>query len=149
MEFFTTIRVIVGFVLFLSLGINMAYQAFKAFRKIQAVNHSKDTLHTFKCGNCEETYQLNGEEVKERISIWSTKKEIKTPTSQTSAIRFECAKCQEKAFHKRIFDTDVTGLAGNVRAQFDDSTKGVIVELLIKGFLPLLIVPPFLQIIFP
>ncbi len=146
---FATIRLIIGLSLFLALGINLFIQFIRAFRQIRTKQHEKSTIHTFKCRACEETYQLNGEEAKERISIWSTKLETKTPTGQTSAVRFECPECHEKAFHERVFDTDVTGLGGNMRLQLNEEARSALVELVIKGVLPLFILMPFLQLLLP
>lgn len=149
MEIFQTIRVILGFSLFIALGINLFYRGIQAMRKIHQSNYAKETIHAFKCRNCEDTYQLNGEEAKSRISIWATRLEKRTPKSQTTAIRFECPACDKKAFQDQIFNTDVTALAGNVRAQLTSTSKDILIDLLVKGVLPILIAMPILGIIFP
>lgn len=149
MEMFNTIRIILGFVILIGLAVNFFYQVFKAFKKLNQTNYAKETLHRFKCRNCEEAYQLDGEEAKALISFWTPRVETQTINNQNTALRFECPICHEKTLQDRIFDTDITALKGNVRAQFDDSAKSIIVDLLVKAFLPVFIGMFLLSIIFP
>lgn len=144
MEFFHTIRLSLGIILFAGLGINFFYRGIKALIKLRKINYSEETIHTFKCRNCEEIYEMSGVELKDSTTIWSTRLETRTPISQTNAIRFECPVCYEKAFQEKIYDTDVTEAFGNVRAQFDENTRSILLEVLIKGFLPILIGMPIL-----
>lgn len=145
MEIFNTIQTVLGVALFAGLVINFFYQVIRAFRRIRKTNHSGSTIHNFKCSNCDEVYALNGADLKSRTSIWSMRKDTRTPKSQTTAIRFECPVCNEKAFQEKIYDTDVTAGLGHIRAQFDDSSREVLVELLLKGFLPFFLVVPLLN----
>lgn len=149
MEMFNTVRVVLGFAVLISLAVNLFYQVFIGFKKLNHLNYAKETMHTFKCRNCDEIYQLNGEEAKSMISFWTPRIETQTINSQNTAIRFECPECHEKVLQDRIFDTDVTALKGNVRAQFDNNSKGIIINLLVKGFLPIFIGMFLLGIIFP
>lgn len=133
MGMFQIVRFGLGIILFLSLTINFFYRGIQFFRQVHKNNYSEDVSHTFNCRNCEEIYQLNGQEVQERVSIWSTKLEKRTPKGQSSAIRFICPHCHEKAFQYRVFDTDRTALFGNIRAQLNESSGALLKELLIKG----------------
>lgn len=92
------IRLIIGFALLIGVAINFFYQGIRTLIKLHKKSVAKDTVHTFQCRACEDTYQLDGEEVQERISIWSTKLEKRTPIGYTSAVRFECPQCHTKAF---------------------------------------------------
>lgn len=147
MEIFQTVRMVLGIILFIALGINFFYRVIQAMRKIHQENYAKETIHTFKCRKCEETYQINGEEAKSRISIWAPRLEKRTPGSQISAIRFDCPQCHHKAFQDQIFNTNVTELAGNIRAQMTESSRGILIDLLVKGFLPILIGMPILSVL--
>lgn len=147
MQIFQTIRMALGFILFIALAINFFYRGIQAMRKIYQSNYAKETVHTFKCRDCKETYQMDGEEAKSRISIWATRLEKKTPSGQTSAIRFKCPKCHNKVFQDQIFDTNVTALAGNIRAQLTGPSKEILIDLLVKGFLPILIGMPILGVL--
>lgn len=143
------VRLFIGFILFIGIAVNFFYQGIRTLMKLHKRSVAKDTIHTFECRACEEMYQLDGEEAQERIGIWSTKLEKSTPTGYTSAIRFECPVCHTKAFQNQVFDTDVTVMAGKIRAQFDDSSKEILMDFLIKGLAPTLIITPLLGILFP
>jgi hypothetical protein len=145
MELFNTGRMILGFILFAGLGINFFYQAFQAFRRLRRIQYSEETVHKFRCQQCEDIYEMSGQDLQARTTLWSTRKEIKTPRSQSTSIRFECPMCQQKAFQEKIFDTNVTAGLGNFRAQYDENTKGIIIDLLVKAFLPFLIGMPILS----
>ncbi len=134
MDTFYTIRTVIGILIFISLGVNFFYQGIKALIELRKNNYSEETTHHFKCRNCEEVYEMNGEEFQARTSIWSAKLNSRTPRSQTHAIRFACPVCQEKAFQEKIYETDVTALLGNIRAQFDGDSNKIIKDLLLKGF---------------
>lgn len=146
---FENIRLVVGLLLFIGLGINFFYQGIRAMMALHKNNYSKETIHTFQCRECKETYQLDGEEARTRISLWSTKLNKRTPKGQTQALRFECPECHTKTFQYRVFDTDVTGLLGNVRAQFDESSRGILMDVLLKGFVPILVAMPLLGLLLP
>lgn len=147
MTLFNKIRLVIGMILFVGLGINFFYQVVKAFRAIRKTNYSEKTQHTFKCRECEDVYEMNGRELGVKTSIWSPSMSIKTPKGQTGAIRFECPQCHKKAFQEKIYDTDVTAMVGNVRAQFDDHSREVLIGILVKGFLPILIGALFISVL--
>lgn len=147
MEIWNTIRLIIGFILFIALGLNFFYQAIRALIKLKKINEQEETIHTFNCQSCQQVYQINGTEFREKTSIWSTSKQIKTLRGQSESIRFECPQCGKKAFQEKQYDTNVTALAGNVRAQFDDHSREVLKDILVKGFLPILIAAPILGLL--
>lgn len=147
MDIFNTIRIGLGILLFALLGINFFYQAIKGLMRLRKNYYQADTIYQFRCRNCKEKYEINGTELKTRTNIWSTRLETQTPKSQTSAIRFECLVCTQKAFQERIYDTDATALLGNVRAQFDENSKEILIKIILKGFLPILIGAPLLGLL--
>lgn len=139
MELLNKIRLVIGFILFGVLAINFFYQVVKAFRKMNRINYSEEKTHTFKCRKCGEAYQMNGKELQAETGIWSTKMEIKTPKGQTQAIRFECRRCHKKGFQEKVYAIDETAMLGNVRAQFDHDSREVLMDILVKGFSPILV----------
>lgn len=139
MKLLNTIQMLVTSILFFALAINFFYQVVKGFRTITKINYSEETFHTFKCRKCEEVYQINGEKLQAETSIWSTRMEIKTPTGQSNAIKFNCPQCHKKAFQEKVYDTDITAMAGNIRAQFDHNSQEVLIDILVKGFGPIII----------
>lgn len=148
MDTFEVVRFGLGILLFISLVVNLFYHVIKAFTKMRNKNYAKETVHTFRCRNCEEVYQLNGEEARDRIRSWSNKAEKRTPKGQTTAIRFVCPQCNEKEFQYRVFEGNGISILGNVLARFDQASKEIVKDLLVKGFLPIFILLPVLVMIF-
>lgn len=93
MNVLNTIRMTIGVVLFAGVGLNFFYQGIRAFKKLRKSNYSENKIHRFKCRECQESYEINGEDLKSRTSFWSPKLEVRTPWSLSEAIRFECYCC--------------------------------------------------------
>lgn len=130
-------KMIIGFLLMLVVGFNFFYQVIRFFRSMYRQTYAEDTIHRFQCSKCEAIHTLTGPEAKK--IRWAPRIEKKTLRSQSTSYVFTCPHCQKHASQIVKYDTNVTKGAGMVRVQMNEAQKPLLIEVLVKGLLPVIL----------
>ena len=128
---------ILQLLLFVPIAVNFFYRAIRMFRQMSRQTYDENTIHRFQCRKCEEIHTLTGPEVKK--IRWKPRVEKKTPRSQSTAYRFTCPHCHQHTSQTVLYDTNVTKGAGMVRVQMNDGQVPILIDFLIKGLLPVIL----------
>lgn len=123
--------------LFVPIAGNFFYQAIRMFRRMSRQAYDENTIHRFQCSNCEEVHTLTGPEAKK--IRWKPRVEKRTPRSQSTAYRFTCPHCHKRTSQTVLYDTNVTKGAGMVRVQMNEEQVPILIEFLVKGLLPVIL----------
>ncbi|MGM0239461.1 MULTISPECIES: hypothetical protein [Enterococcus] len=134
-----------GFFLFLLLAFNFFFRAINFFIKINKIAYSENTTHSFKCTNCSQSYKLTGPEAK-KLAKGSIKTSKSSPKSRSVFYSFTCPKCGAYSKQEKLFDVNRSKFLGNLRVQADYNQVPLIVDFLLKGVLPIIIIFPFLSL---
>lgn len=118
----------------LTVGANFFYRAIRMFRVMARQVYDEKTIHRFQCRKCEEIHTLTGPEAKKLR--WKPRIEKKTPRSQSTAYRFDCPYCRKRTSQTVLYDTNMTKGAGMVRVQMNEEQFPILMDFLIKGLLP-------------
>ncbi len=137
----TLVKVLIMLILF----INLIIQAFKMVKKLHDQSYDPNARHQFQCKKCTAIYELSGEQLKELR--WKPRVEVKTPTRQSSGIRFRCPQCHEKATQIIQYDYNETKGLGLFRLQMNENQKEPLLHFLKIGVLPLVVIGILLQIV--
>lgn len=132
------IKSIIGACIMFVLAMNFFIRTIRFFYQSSNIAFSKDTLHTFLCEECNETYQLNGQVTKKKIKF-SLKKEINSPQKSRMLYKFTCPKCNKNAYQEKIFDLNTNKGLGIVRIKADHNQTTLFKEYIVKCLLPTLI----------
>ncbi|MFD1204675.1 hypothetical protein ACFQ38_06055 [Sporosarcina contaminans] len=131
------IGTMLGLIIVLIVFINFVYQTIRLFKGLSKQMYDEDTVHRFQCGKCGEMHSLKGPEMKKLRR--APRIEKSTFGSQSTAIVFKCPHCHKRTSQIVQFDTNVTKGAGMVRVQMNEEQKPLIVQFLVRGILPFIL----------
>jgi transcription elongation factor Elf1 len=130
--------------LFSLLAINFFYRVINLFIKVNKQAYSENTKHTFRCSSCDQSYSLSGPEARKFIK-GAVRINKSSPRNQTTLYKFSCPSCGKYSNQEKLFDLNTTKALGNLRVQMDSYQIPILIDFLLKGLLPILIVIPFLR----
>ena len=133
-----SIKAVICSFLLIILALNFFIRLIQYFRQSSKLAFSKETQHSFLCTNCNERYELNGQETKKLVKF-SPKKEINSPKKSKIMYKFTCPKCNEYAYQEKVFDSNVVRGFGTLRLKGDNSQIELFKDAFIKGILPAII----------
>ena len=135
----------IGIFLFASLAINFFYRAINLFIKMNRLTYSEQTKHSFRCSSCNQRYTLSGPETRQ-LTKGALRIKKSTPKRQVTFIKFACPTCGNYANQEKLFDLNTTKALGNIRIQMDAYHAPLILDFLLKGVLPIILVVPLLKL---
>lgn len=128
---------IIGLTLALIVFLNFVYQAIRMFRRVSRQVFAEDAVHRFQCRKCEEIHTLTGPEAKK--IRWAPRIKKSTPRRQSTSYVFNCPHCHKRTSQTYLYDTNVTKGAGMVRIQMNEEQLPLLIDFLMKGLLPFIL----------
>ncbi|EOL46087.1 hypothetical protein RV11_GL001187 [Enterococcus phoeniculicola] len=136
----------VAMIIFGLAAINFFYRAVQLFRKSSKISFSENTLHRFICQSCQTEYKLNGIEAKQKIK-GAIKIKKSSPKGQVFYYKFTCPNCNTYASQQKLFDMQKSALLGNAKVNIDSNQIPLLIDMLLKGVLPIFIVMILVQLL--